>query len=198
MDFVDLMKKENLYTHLKCKNLKKGYVDFKELDKFNRPRGATAYLTKDNLLYKKRRTSKYKPSGWQNGHINYKQKFYNRGHIIAFHFLNNINDNGNYENGKTGTWDNRKNIFTQTSNSNLNVMKHIEDGITKELENNNKIIYSVNLYYQCKNDLVAKGIFIQVMYNDIPMVEKDCFIYNNQPGFTIDYKTGIFYKNNNY
>ncbi|USS90638.1 DNA/RNA non-specific endonuclease [Fructilactobacillus carniphilus] len=173
-------------------------------DKFNedpkgRPFGATAILTKHNLIEegKKRHGSKFKPLGFENDYYKTSKGnifVYNRGHIVPFKFLNNINDDGYEEKNTHGTWANRCNIFTQTQHSNQVIFRKIERKMLKLLENYDEesILYEARLQYN-GNEIVPRGILINVtaMKSEETFQE---YVPNFQPEISINYNNGKTYQ----
>lgn len=167
-------------------------INYQKLDYLNRSRGATAYLTKQNLGRSKGRESQtFKPTGWFNQpkNINGTRVFpVNRGHLIAYTFSFNLNQNGHYQTGMSGSIDNPKNLFTQTAFSNQRVMQITEDKVRNALKNNAKVVYRVTPIYR-GNELMARGVLVQAQSTN-QKLHFNRFLYNVQPNLTFNYATG--------
>jgi DNA-entry nuclease len=124
--------------------------------------------------------SKVKPTGWVEGNVKYDgivaNELYNRCHLIA-HSL--------------GGADTRWNLVTGTRYLN-EAMEEYELKVAKYInQTGNHVLYRVTPVYD-GNNLVARGVQMEAL-----SVEDGgagvCFhvyVYNNQPGVTIDYATG--------
>ena len=124
--------------------------------------------------------SSVKPSGWvqnQYDHVDGKS-LYNRCHLIGFQL--------------TGENANERNLITGTRYMNVDGMLPFENMVAdfvKETEEH--VLYRVTPVYD-GDDLVAKGVVMEA-YSVEDGGESVCFyvyVYNNQPGVTIDYTTG--------
>ena len=125
-----------------------------------------------------------KPSGWNNK--KYKglvdgDYLYNRCHLIGWQ-LGAENDN-------------ELNLITGTRYMNVQGMLPFENIVAEYLKNrankNNHVLYRVTPIYEGK-ELVARGVQMEA-YSVEDNGEGVCFnvyVYNVQPGITIDYKTG--------
>ena len=121
-----------------------------------------------------------KPSGWQS--VQYDnvdgKSLYNRCHLIGFQL--------------TGENDNEYNLITGTRYMNVDGMLPFENVVADYIkETGNHVLYRVTPIYDGA-DLVAQGVQMEAM-----SVEDNgfgvCFnvyVYNVQPGITIDYETG--------
>ena len=121
-----------------------------------------------------------KPSGWQS--VQYDnvdgKSLYNRCHLIGFQL--------------TGENDNEYNLITGTRYMNVDGMLPFENVVAEYIEETgNHVLYRVTPIYDGA-DLVAQGVQMEAM-----SVEDNgfgvCFnvyVYNVQPGITIDYATG--------
>ena len=126
--------------------------------------------------------SSIKPSGWINkkydtdlvdgGYI------YNRCHLIGHQLA--------------GEDANEKNLITGTRYFNVEGMLPFENMVADYVkETNNHVLYRVTPVYD-GDDLVAKGVQIEAysVEDDGKGVLFNVFVYNVQPGITIDYATG--------
>ena len=104
---------------------------------------------------------------------------YHRCHIIAW---------------KLGGIDvDKRNIMTGTQSFNLDGMKQFEDKVYKYLEENKKnhVLYRVTPIFEDEN-LVASGVQIEAksVEDNGKSICFNVYVYNNQPGITIDYTNG--------
>lgn len=182
----------NDYASLPEFKYKVPHINYQKLDYLNRAKGATAYLTKQNLGKSKGRESQtFKPTGWFNQpkNINGTRIFpVNRGHLIAYTFSFNLNNDGNYHQGSAGSIDNPKNLFTQTAFSNQRVMQITENKVRNALKNNYKVVYRVTPIYR-GNDLMARGVLVQAQSTN-KKLHFNRYLYNVQPNLSFDYATG--------
>ena len=121
-----------------------------------------------------------KPSGWQT--VKYDivdgKYLYNRCHLIGFQL--------------TGENANEQNLITGTRYMNVEGMLPFEDEIADYIkETNNHVLYRVTPVYDGAN-LVARGVQLEAMSveDNGKGVCFNVYVYNNQPGITIDYATG--------
>lgn len=122
-----------------------------------------------------------KPSGWQT--VKYDivsgKYLYNRCHLIGFQLA--------------GENANEKNLITGTRYLNVEGMLPFENMVADYVkETENHVLYRVTPIFKY-DELVARGVLMEAL-----SVEDNgkgiCFnvyCYNNQPGITIDYKTGL-------
>ena len=121
-----------------------------------------------------------KPTGWQTvKYSNVDGKYlYNRCHLIGYQL--------------TGENANEKNLITGTRAMNVDGMLPFEDMIADYVkETGNHVLYRVTPVYE-KNNLVAKGVQMEGMSVEDKGkdIKFNVFVYNVQPGISIDYKTG--------
>ena len=121
-----------------------------------------------------------KPSGWQT--IKYDfidgKYLYNRCHLIGYQL--------------TGENANEKNLITGTRYMNTEGMLPFENQIADYVkETGNHVLYRVTPIYEDDN-LVADGVLMEAMsVEDQGLdIEFNVFVYNVQPGVTINYKNG--------
>ena len=161
----------------------KSFLRFSKLDKLKRTGTGMACLGKD-LLPTETRTQMgdVQPSGWQN--VKYDDLIedgylYNRSHVIGHQLCG---DNGSAEN-----------LFTGTSYLNSDSMLYFENIAAGYLEKNKDghVLYRVTPVYE-GNNLVATGVQMEAFsIEDFgKSVCYNVFLYNVQPGISIDYKTG--------
>ncbi len=127
--------------------------------------------------------SSVKPSGWVNNQYDSELVsggyVYNRSHLIGFQL--------------TGENANERNLITGTRYFNVEGMLPFENMVADYLkeEPNNHVMYRVTPIYD-GNHLVARGVQMEA-YSVEDEGDGICFnvyIYNVQPGITIDYATG--------
>ena len=162
------------------------FEKYSELDSLGRCGVAYANLSKETMPAKNEKRqdiSRVKPTGWINRRydslIEDGGYLYNRCHLIAYK-LSAENDN-------------EKNLITGTRYFNVNGMLPFETKVMNYLEkNNNKhILYRVTPIFK-DNNLVASGVKMEAESVE-DRGESICFnvyIYNVQPGVSINYSTG--------
>ena len=124
-----------------------------------------------------------KPTGWvqkkYEGVVESTPPYlYNRCHLIAY--------------ALTGQNANEKNLITGTRHFNADVMLPFEVQVMEYLEHNdNHVLYRVTPYFQ-GTELLARGVEMEA-YSVEDGGRGLCFhvfVYNTQPGITLDYATG--------
>jgi DNA-entry nuclease len=157
------------------------YEYFSPLDNLGRCGYAMACVGQDLMPTEDRESiSKVKPSGWVQNQYDFVdgKSLYNRCHLIGFQL--------------TGENANELNLITGTRYCNVEGMLPFENMIADYVkETGNHVLYRVTPVYD-GNNLVARGIQMEAL-----SIEDGgagvCFhvyVYNNQPGVTIDYATG--------
>ena len=157
------------------------YEYFSPLDSLGRCGYAMACVGRDLMPTEDRESiSSVKPSGWVQNQYDFVdgKSLYNRCHLIGFQL--------------TGENANELNLITGTRYCNVEGMLPFENMIADYVkETGNHVLYRVTPIYDGKN-LVARGVQMEAL-----SVEDGgagiCFhvyVYNNQPGVTIDYATG--------
>ena len=159
------------------------YVMLSPLDKNGRAGPAIACISKDLFPTEvKESTVNVNPSGWQSvryDDIIEDQYLYNRSHLIAYQFC--------------GDKSKIENLITGTSYLNKQGMLFFEDMVANYLNEveNGHVLYRVTPVYYGKNR-VAFGVQMEALsVEDFgKSICFNVFVYNVQPGITIDYKTG--------
>ena len=157
------------------------YEYFSPLDGLGRCGYAMACVGRDLMPTEDRESiSSVKPSGWVQNQYDFVdgKSLYNRCHLIGFQL--------------TGENANELNLITGTRYCNVEGMLPFENMIADYVkETGNHVLYRVTPVYD-GNNLVARGVQMEAL-----SVEDGgagvCFhvyVYNNQPGVTIDYATG--------
>ena len=154
---------------------------YSELDALGRCGVAYACIGKDIMPTEERESiGQVKPSGWHT--VKYDcvngKYLYNRCHLIGFQLA--------------GENANEKNLITGTRYFNVEGMLPFEDMVADYVrETNNHVLYRVTPIYTGDN-LVANGVLMEA-YSIEDNGDGVCFnvyVYNNQPGVTIDYASG--------
>ncbi|MGF6376757.1 DNA-entry nuclease [Clostridiales Family XIII bacterium PM5-7] len=134
------------------------------------------------IMPTEKRTSigQVKPTGWQIAKYDFVdgKYLYNRCHLIGFQL--------------TGENANERNLITGTRYMNVDGMLPFENLVADYVrETGNHVLYRVTPIYE-GNNLVASGVQMEAMSveDDGEGVLFNVFVYNNQPGVTIDYATG--------
>lgn len=159
--------------------------NYSPLDELGRCQVAYAMLDKSLMPTGKRnKISEIKPSGW-------KQKqypgiitdtdppyLYNRSHLIAY--------------ALAGEDLNELNLITGTRHFNAETMLPYEEEVMRYIKKtNNHVLYRITPYF-VGNELVARGVEMEAysVEDEGKGVSYHVFVYNYQPGVTIDYQTG--------
>ena len=125
------------------------------------------------------------PSGWKNNNKRYDTDLvdggwiYNRSHLIGWQL--------------TAENDNKKNLITGTRYFNVEGMLPFENMVDDYLEEypTNHVMYRVTPIYD-GNNLVASGVLMEAysVEDNGEAVQFCVYVYNFQPGITINYATG--------
>ena len=121
-----------------------------------------------------------KPSGWHlvKYDIVSGKYLYNRCHLIGYQL--------------TGENANEKNLITCTRYMNTEGMLEWENKVAEYVkETSNHVLYRVTPIFE-GNNLLASGVQMgaESVEDKGEGVEFNVYVYNNQPGIDIDYKTG--------
>ncbi len=154
---------------------------YSDLDSLGRCGVAFANIGKDIMPTEKRgNINSVKPSGWYS--IKYEnidgKNLYNRCHLIGFQL--------SAENA------NEKNLITGTRYLNVTGMLPFENMVADYVkETNNHVLYRVTPVFRDDN-LIADGVLMEAksVEDDGEGILFNVFVYNVQPGITINYKTG--------
>ena len=159
------------------------YETYADLDSLGRCGVTVACIGRDIMPTEDRGDiSSVKPSGWINKKYDTKLVdggyLYNRCHLIGFQL--------------TGENANKENLITGTRYMNVDGMLPFENMVADYVkETGNHVMYRVTPIF-VGNNLVASGVQMEA-YSVEDNGEGICFnvfVYNVQPGITIDYKTG--------
>lgn len=154
---------------------------YSNLDSLGRCGPAYANIGRDLMPTKKRGPiGQVKPLGWQTvKYDNVDGKYlYNRCHLIGYQL--------------TAENANRKNLITGTRYLNVDGMLPFENMVADYVkETGNHVLYRVTPIFK-GDDLVARGVQMEAysVEDEGAGIEFNVFVYNNQPGVVIDYKTG--------
>ena len=163
------------------KNNTKAFENYHRLDALGRCGTAYANICKELMPTEKRGAiGMVKPSGWNT--VKYDvvdgKYLYNRCHLIGFQLA--------------GENANKKNLITGTRYLNVDGMLPFEDEVADYVKNtDHHVLYRVTPVFKGDN-LVAEGVEM-VAYSEEDNGKGICFhvfVYNVQPGVTIDYATG--------
>lgn len=157
------------------------FEEYKTLDILGRCQGAFANIGIDLMPTKERGSiGQVKPSGWKT--IKYEmvdgKYLYNRCHLIGYQL--------------TAENANEENLITGTRYLNIEGMLPFENMVVDYIkETKNHVLYRVTPIFEHTN-LVSSGVHMEG-YSVEDSGDGICFnvfVYNNQPGIVIDYKTG--------
>lgn len=157
------------------------YEYYSELDLLGRCGAAVANLGLDLMPTEDRGSiSHVYPSGWNQAEYEFVdgKMLYNRCHLIGFQLA--------------GENANEKNLITGTRYFNVEGMLPFEDQVAEYIHNTgNRVLYRVTPVYE-GNELVARGVQMDAwsVEDGGEGVCFSVFVFNVQPGVTINYLTG--------
>lgn len=157
------------------------YERYSDLDSLGRCGVAEANIGQDLMPTEKRGAiGQVKPTGWHT--VKYDQVdgkyLYNRCHLIGYQL--------------TGENANEKNLITGTRYLNVEGMLPFENMVADYIkETGNHVLYRVTPIFTGEN-LVADGVEMEAlsMEDNGEGISFHIFAYNNQPGISINYRTG--------
>ncbi len=157
------------------------FEEYAPLDNLGRCGVAFANVGTDIMPTEERGSiSSVKPTGWHS--VKYDivdgKYLYNRAHLIGYQL--------------TAENANKNNLITGTRYFNVTGMLPFENMVADYVkETNNHVLYRVTPIFE-GNDLVAKGVQMEArsVEDNGEGIEFNVFVYNVQPGITIDYATG--------
>jgi len=159
----------------------KTFEYYSELDALGRCGYAMACISRDLMPTEERESIGHiKPSGWNQAQYDVVEgrNLYNRCHLIGFQL--------------TGENDNEKNLITGTRYMNVEGMLPFENMMADYIkETGNHVLYRVTPIYE-GNNLLATGVQLEAKSIE-DSGEGICFhvfVYNAQPGITINYADG--------
>ena len=157
------------------------FENYSELDELGRCGIAFANVGIDIMPTEERGAiGSVKPTGWQTvRYENVDGKYlYNRCHLIGYQL--------------TGENANNKNLITGTRYLNVEGMLKFENEVAEYVrETENHVLYRVTPVFEGDN-LLASGVQMEAesVEDNGEGIEFNVYVYNNQPGIEIDYKTG--------
>ncbi len=157
------------------------YEKYSALDALGRAGVAVANIGLDLMPTEERGSiSSIKPSGWHTVKYDFVdgKYLYNRCHLIGYQL--------------TGENANVKNLITGTRSMNVKGMLPFENMVHDYIvETGNHVLYRVSPIYE-GNDLVARGVWIEAksIEDKGEGISFSVFVFNVEPGVTIDYRTG--------
>lgn len=158
-----------------------GFEGYSPLDDLGRCGVAYANVGLETMPTEERGSiSNVKPTGWKSVQYDFVdgKSLYNRCHLIGFQL--------------TGENANRQNLITGTRYMNVDGMLPFENLVADYVkETENHVLYRVTPIFEGDN-LVASGVQMeaQSVEDKGAGVCFNVYVYNNQPGVTIDYETG--------
>ena len=154
------------------------YEEYGDLDNLGRCTQAVACLGKELMPTEERESLDTKPTGWVQMEYEKGKYLYNRSHLIAFSLA--------------GENDNKRNLITGTQYMNQEGMKPFEMMVLDYInETGNHVMYRVSPIFDGDN-LLASGVLIEAysVEDEGEGITFNVYIYNVQPGISIDYATG--------
>ena len=157
---------------------------YSELDQLGRCGYAMACIDASLMPTEERENIAHiRPSGWNQAQYDVVdgRNLYNRCHLIGFQLA--------------GENDNPKNLITGTRYMNTEGMLPFENMISDYIkETGNHVLYRVTPHFS-GNDLVATGVQLEAksVEDDGEGICFHVFVYNSQPGVTINYTDGSSY-----
>lgn len=157
------------------------YETYSDLDSLGRCGPAEASIGRDLMPTEERgKIGMIKPSGWHTvKYDNVDGKYlYNRCHLIGYQL--------------TAENANEKNLITGTRYFNVEGMLPFENEVADYIkETDNNVMYRVTPIFEGDN-LEASGVQMEAksVEDDGEGVSYNVYVYNVQPGITIDYRTG--------
>jgi len=160
---------------------KNSFEEYSELDYLGRCGPAFAKIGIETMPTEERgEIGQVKPSGWQTiKYDNVDGKYlYNRCHLIGYQL--------------TAENANERNLITGTRYMNVQGMLPFENMVAEYIrETENHVLYRVTPIFEGEN-LVASGVQIEAksVEDNGETICFNVYVYNNQPGITIDYSNG--------
>lgn len=168
------------FTKAQLSTSKGAWQEYHNLDSLNRVTGADALLAKSLMPSAEREPLYVSPTGWHNKRITYQGKtdwLYNRSHLIGYQL--------------TGQNNNPKNLMTGTRSLNAPGMENYESDVASYLKSHpsDYVRYQVTPVFR-NTELLARGVHMQAESIGSQQIRFNIYIFNVQPGATIDYQTG--------
>ncbi|KZL37111.1 DNA/RNA non-specific endonuclease [Secundilactobacillus collinoides] len=177
---VQVNKNVPTFTQAQLSTTRGPWQEYHHLDSLNRVTGADALLNKALMPTAEREPLYVDPTGFHNKRVTYDGQMdwlYNRSHLIGYQL--------------TGQNNNLKNLMTGTRSLNAPDMEQYEDEVASYLKEHphSYLRYQVTPIFKAK-ELVARGVHMQGESIGDKQVRFNIYIFNVQPGATIDYDTG--------
>ncbi len=174
---------DNNEPHFKTDELTQDiYESYGNLDSLGRVSECEANIDKTLMPTGSRGDiSSVTPTGWKQKKYDFVngKYLYNRSHLIGWQL--------------TGEDANKNNLMTGTRSFNASGMLPFENEVASYIkaDSENNVLYRVTPVFQ-GNNLLASGVIMEAeSVDDLGASVKFCvFVYNVQPGITIDYATG--------
>lgn len=160
---------------------KGAWATYSDLDSLNRVTDANALLNRSLMPSAKREPLTWNPTGWHNKRTAHGW-LYNRSHLIGYQLTG---ENNNPKNLMTGT---------QTLNSPLMLAHEMDIAYYLKQSNNHYVRYEVKPIFR-GNELVARGVQMRAQSIGDNTVHFNVYIFNVEPGYTINYADGTSTKN---
>lgn len=164
------------FTRAQLSTSRGAWATYANLDSLNRVTGASALLNQSLMPSAPREPLTVDPTGWHNKRTQHGW-LYNRSHLIGYQF--------------TGQNNNPKNLMTGTRTLNNPSMLHNEMDVATYLKSSKShyVRYAVTPVFK-GSELVARGVQMQAQSVGSNAVHFNVYIFNIEPGYTIDYATG--------
>ena len=184
---IDLKNKKPNFTEDDKKRLEENVDPFSDLDKLGRCGVAFTCIVGNKLNSSEipKFKGRTKPTAWKSigcDRIEDGKCLYNRSHLIARQFYIKKVD--------------KRGLITGTRIFNVDGMFKYEDKVANYIKENpeHHILYRVTPYYKEDNDLLPYSVQMEILdADDEEKLSYNVFVYNKQPGFTIDYRNGDVY-----
>lgn len=160
---------------------KGAWATYSDLDSLNRVTDANALLNHSLMPSAKREPLTWNPTGWHNKKTAHGW-LYNRSHLIGYQLTG---ENNNPKNLMTGT---------QTLNSPLMLAHEMDIAYYLKQSNDHYVRYEVKPIFR-GNELVARGVQMRAQSIGDNTIHFNVYIFNVEPGYTINYADGTSTKN---
>lgn len=160
---------------------KGAWATYSDLDSLNRVTDANALLNRSLMPSAKREPLTWNPTGWHNKRTAHGW-LYNRSHLIGYQLTG---ENNNPKNLMTGT---------QTLNSPLMLAHEMDIAYYLKQSSDHYVRYEVKPIFR-GNELVARGVQMRAQSIGDNTIHFNVYIFNVEPGYTINYADGTSTKN---
>lgn len=164
-------------------------VIYGDLDSLNRTTFVTAFIDQKNLGKSEGRDQQvFKPTGWHQKKVG-NDYIYNRGHLLAYTSSFNLDIDGNYKQGESGSIDNPKNLATQSAFSNQILQTHYEKLVRDAQKiKGNKVTYEIITVFR-DQELMPRGYWLQAVDTN-KTLNFNVYLFNVQPDVQFNYQDG--------